>query len=964
MLTRCIWLGLWFVFSTVNCSLALDQQAIPPIIISGDDQDISLVSNHLHILKDSTKKITFEHIASGIYDSMFNDQYKGLVGLESNFWVKFNVVNNSPYDYVYFLRTSHCRLNEVKLYIKSPDNKIIEKRAGYSVPPEDRDYQHFYPVFNVTSSSHDTSTYYLQIPGTLQLKTELSFMSPKSFKKRAHWERFIFGIFFGLVIGLFVYNFLFAGSTNQPGFILYAICILLIATHALIYDGVLFAFSSYKYSFKQIDYSLYILTSFSTSAMFVFISSILRFKYFFTKIHHTLLMLVMILIILNAFYFIAAEVAWVIQDTVILIGFVLVIIYAFKLSLTNYSPAIYITAALIAILVAIGVDSVIYYYHIEGIEEMWYVYYTYYFGLSLSTILFAMAQSRFVRLIRQEKDSNQSEKIKKEQELREIQKKYTTDLELEVKQRTTELDKQNEVLYRQSQELKQIDSLKSRFFANISHELRTPLTLLTGHIQATLMEKYGRVSTPIKDQLSISKKNADQLLNLIDEILELSKLDAKASKVNAKPILPYAFIQRSLDLSQPILKDKRLSLTFDYVGNKEQLYFIDENLFGKIINNLLSNATKYTDNHGSILLHVSSQPLDERTCELCMMISDTGRGISEQDIDKIFDRYYQTSQAEFSLEGGTGIGLSLVKELVSLMNGSITVQSKLGHGSKFTLKIPLTLAETTQDQAPAPHVPSSRTLAETKTNHAQDAPIVLIVEDHLEMRNFIQECLSDQYRILTATNGLEALQVIGQEKVDLVLSDVMMPKMDGLQLLNELKSSPTYVDLSIIMLTARADQNNKLAALTNGVDDYITKPFDPEELLCRVKYVISNQRERKKWIEANQEITETVVESQFLQDVKAFIASRLDDPHLSVPEIADQMHISQSQLFKKVKGSTGLSPLQLIIELRLQEAQRLLQNKKTQTVSQAMKSAGFSKSDHFAKVFKKRFGKLPSEYLK
>ena len=362
-----------------------------------------------------------------------------------------------------------------------------------------------------------------------------------------------------------------------------------------------------------------------------------------------------------------------------------------------------------------------------------------------------------------------------------------------------------------------------------------------------------------------------------------------------------------------------------------------------------------------------SHDLSTRKAILVLRISDTGIGIPEELQPRVFERFFQVSDAH--KEVGTGIGLSLVKELAQLMGGNISVKSKPGEGSEFKVSLPVILLGAPVAEVIRPEFNDQKQQIHESSNGSQTSkPHILVVEDNADLRSFIISCLGHEYVFLEAPDGKAGLQTAIEEIPDLVISDVMMPEMDGITMTGKIKKDIRTSHIPIIMLTAKTSEDSKLSGLETGADDYLTKPFNKNELLLKVRNRIAQQqkiRDRIK-LELLKEAPKVEVQSadeQFLLKVKECIQSRLSDEQLSVESLAEEIGLSRSQLFRKIVALTGVSVNELIRSFRLQKACQLLQQN-WGPVSQVAYEVGFSNLSYFSKVFKEEFGVLPSEYEK
>ncbi len=559
-------------------------------------------------------------------------------------------------------------------------------------------------------------------------------------------------------------------------------------------------------------------------------------------------------------------------------------------------------------------------------------------------------------------------------------KERNKNLEKIIKERTIEVEKKNIILQQnkidlqnKTEELKELDKVKSKFYINISHELRTPLTLIMSPIYQILRENRS-LPQPVIDNLKVVERNGKNLKTLIDDILDLSKLESEKLQLKEQPTEVISFIKELYSNFQVLAQHLEIEYKFEcYLPSTWK--WVDQLKLGKIINNLLSNAFKYTPSGGVIILSVK---VDE---ELKIDVIDTGLGISEEELPLIFNRFYQVKQNSQSLQGGTGIGLALCKELTKMMNGSLTATSIPKKGSRFILTLPLRNAGTIENENSDIVVISDNyeksELLVTQKDKSKFS--ILIVEDNLDMQNFIVSLLKDDYDVHTANNGQKALELLKQEKVNFhtIISDIMMPEMDGITLLQNLKSQDAWRAIPVIMLTAMGKEEIKLSALRIGVDDYILKPFLNEELKARLyniikRYVsklewkdvdvsLSVDQDKPKLQELNIEITSE--EMEWLANVEAYILKELENYQFTLEDLADAFCLSKKQFGRKIKKITGLSPSHYQREILLQIAREKLENESVESIKSLSYSLGFKTQHYFSKLYEQRFGRKPSHYL-
>ncbi len=522
----------------------------------------------------------------------------------------------------------------------------------------------------------------------------------------------------------------------------------------------------------------------------------------------------------------------------------------------------------------------------------------------------------------------------------------------------------------ESEKFKEIDKMKSRFFANISHEFRTPLTLILGTAQQILNESQDK---NIRKRSRLQLKNGRRLLNLVNELLDLSRIESGRMELKVKKTDIWPLIKGVCQTFESHVVHHQISLIYE-TGLNAAYVWIDRDKIDKVLGNLLSNAVKFTPTGGEIKVSVSQND------SLEISISDTGPGIPDEHLEHIFDRFYQVENGYPQNQQGSGIGLALARELVLLHRGKISVSSEIDKGSTFTVHLPLGKDHfSEQDFAPVPSLNFKSTKQPPVDIHdkddkpvpvrhskKKDAPIILITEDHSELRAYIHEIIEDEYEILEAVDGKDGLLQAINCIPDLVISDVMMPNMDGYQFCEKLKTDERTSHIPVVLLTARSDSASKIEGLTLGADDYLTKPFEPDELKVRIKNLIDQRRKLRQRF--NKQITTPLkdiavmpADEVFLKRAADLIEMHLNNPDLSVDWLSSKMALSRSQLHRKIHALTNQTVVDFIHSIRLKHAIQMLESK-TATISEIAYQTGFGSPDYFRRCFKKRFGKSPSQY--
>jgi signal transduction histidine kinase/DNA-binding response OmpR family regulator len=541
---------------------------------------------------------------------------------------------------------------------------------------------------------------------------------------------------------------------------------------------------------------------------------------------------------------------------------------------------------------------------------------------------------------------------------------------------------QTKTIRQQAEELREMDNMKSRFFANVSHELRTPLTLMVGPIGSAL--KSNQLDNHNFTLLKLALQNGQKLMQLINEILDLSKMESGKMETHEAPSNLLPLLRRLLAQFESYALEKGVELTFEYQAASKLNIQLDVEKFEIIFNNLVSNALKFTPNDGKIKVLVRDQGNMLR-----LQVADTGPGIHPDDLPYVFNRFFQSKQPNAPTQGGTGIGLALCWEYAQLFGGHIGVESVLGEGSVFTFEFPkkevLGFARPEPASVFEPEILTQPLAALPIPKSVQAQNCILLVEDNIDLRQYIQLVLGESYEVLAAENGQEALQILEgrlektgsrRRPVHLIVSDIMMPVMDGFQLLDNIKHNPQYCHIPVIMLTARADMRDRLRALRIGVDDYLLKPFDEEELLARIESLLKNQKERfsahmggqaeERDIEPEviePRTTLTLEDQQWLAELERIVLSHINQYTLSADFIADKLALSRRQFFRRIKVLTGNTPNEYINEVRYSRARQLLEDRVFRTVKEVSYAVGMRDPLYFSQQFRERFGKQPSSYF-
>jgi signal transduction histidine kinase/CheY-like chemotaxis protein len=544
-------------------------------------------------------------------------------------------------------------------------------------------------------------------------------------------------------------------------------------------------------------------------------------------------------------------------------------------------------------------------------------------------------------------------------------------LELLVHERTAEVS-------RQAEEIRLLSEARTRFFANVSHEFRTPLTLILGPLGDALQGRFGPLSQGLSAALDTARANGRRLLRLVSELLDLSRLAAGRFELHVAEHDIAEQLRRELAVFQTQAQARQIELCSQGL-NDPLLLCYDADQMERMVSNLLSNALKFTPAGGRVSLR-----LVPTASEVGIEVEDTGPGVPVADQARVFERFYQGAAPAALDAPGTGIGLSLVRELIELHHGRAELHSAPGEGSCFMLWFKRGQAHFSSGQmlgaAPlAVDVASADGPGDAVADSGAAAaarPKLLVVDDHAELRRYLVDRLGDAYQVISVADGEDALAQINEELPDVVVSDVMMPGVDGLTLARALRRDPETAGIALILLSARAHKRDVVAGLEAGADDYLSKPFDTSELIARIEAQLQIRKRLRTQLARELDASEpqsTAVndavlvsfesaQQRFGERLRRTLEARLGDPAFGVGELAEALYLDRATLFRRIKSSHQCTPSELLREQRLQRAQGLLREQRG-SVSEIAYACGFENLSSFSQTFRKRFGLAPSALL-
>lgn len=541
------------------------------------------------------------------------------------------------------------------------------------------------------------------------------------------------------------------------------------------------------------------------------------------------------------------------------------------------------------------------------------------------------------------------------------------DLERQVEMRTEQLRLERERVAEQAQRLQQLVEARSQFFANISHEFRTPLTLLQGPLADIAAGDHGPVSDTARGLLRLAQENAARLLRLVDQLLDLSKAESGRLQLHAREVELCAFTRGICESFETGAVKAGIALRVTTPPGEVPIW-VDADHLEKVLVNLVANALKYTDAGGRVDVEIASGA--DAAGDAIISVRDTGIGIAEADLPHVFERYFRgASSTPGGARAGTGIGLAIVRQLVELHQGAIDVESRPGQGSVFTVRLPRGEGHSRAERAAAGNAGAEQAATVGAVTAAiNELPTLLIADDSADIRQYLRQSLAGRFRLIEAQDGLQALELVRAELPDLVVSDVMMPGLDGFGLCRAIKADPETEFVPVVLLTARASTDSKVAGIGHGADDYLVKPFNVRELVARITNLID---QRRRWLARQPEdavrpaapaaaTPASARTDPFMTDFRAAIEARLAEEGITPDTLAADLKVSRATLYRRVEQATGKSPMDVVWDLRLDRAAQLLAG--SGTVAEIAYGLGFTSLSHFSRRFRAKFDMSPSAW--
>ncbi|WP_245998123.1 ATP-binding protein [Aquisalibacillus elongatus] len=835
------------------------------IVLDASSERIDLYEA-MYMVKDRDGSLSIDDVTADEFDRFEHheeiEQQKGF--FESETWLRFEVLNDSNHK-DWLLEFAFPLIYELEIYKEEQGEWVHQAHTGATSPFQERDYQHRYFVFDLDVEPGERQVYYAKAVGGGDLHPPINIWDQSAFMEKTQNEIILLGIFYGIVIVMIFYNLFLYFSLRMRSYLYYVLVITFTLLGKLSINGL-----GYQYLWpEQPEWNL-ISTPFWVSLGCIFI---LLFTKAFLDVNQyiswykyvsagLIIWHLFVILFLYVSHYIALNMmvvgAFTTFSTVLIVAFICLKKGARQARFYIVGWVIFLTGVFITIL--------------ERAAIVPYNAFTEYAGqmaLSIEVVLLSLALADKINIIRKEKD----EAEKKAQESQILAMEH----------------------------LKNADVLKNEFLALTSHELRTPLFGMIGIAESLKDGVVGPVSSNMKNQLLMIIKSGNRLVRLVDDILDFSKLQHESLNVQLKPVDVKGVVDVVVAISQPLIKDKSVKLITDI---PEQLPPVkaDPNRLQQILHNLVDNAIKHTE-EGEIVLSVF-----EKEDGMVFTVKDKGRGIAEDELESIFDPFYQVHQSSSRDISGSGIGLSITKRLVELHDGEIDVQSELGVGTTFYVMIPKyqdKRVEAVNMNIRSLLVPDDPTVQKTYKDITRPRGQILVADDEAVNLQVLTNQLSlEGYEVLTATNGEEVFEIVHREELDLIILDIMMPKMSGYEICRRLREDYSLMDLPILMLTAKNQLEDKIVSFEAGANDYLVKPCDKQELLSRVRSLVRISSLNKQLTQLNVNLEHKVKErTQSLEETNQKLQK--------VNEELEDMTQSRREMLANIAHELG-SPVALI----------------------------------------------------
>lgn len=906
------------------------------------------LTQYSSIFTDSTRELSNDKILSNLNNFDFNPlssfefEEKYTRGKYA-YWLLYNITNKHNTEIE--LGIDLGVFDSIQTYIYS-DNILIQKAlSGNRVNPKSSDYKKLSTYFHANLKPGQSYLFLSRITNEIEINREINpqLINPLNHESNL-FSRFmkIYGIqsaFLAILLIVSIINFFQFLFNKEKAFLFYSLYILFVSVFfirdfyctspIILFEVSDICKNTYISPIMIVNFILYIL----------FIMTFLETKKKEPRLHKVLLffsipMAISYSVVERIIDLWDPYLAWKLYGYFKIVSLFLNLFIIFLIAKIKNPLSYFIIMGSLSLIITSIITSFMSFRQVHFVNYFDTTYIPQYIGILLELIFFSIGLGYKTRITAYERRKAASELVLKNQEIAHE---------------------------------KELKSVRSRFFTHITHEFRTPLTLIKGPIEQLEQFPEGKLSV---SNVKMIRRNANRLLNLVNQLLDLSKLETKKLQLETTEGNVYKCLRAAASSFSSHAAQRNMDYQIKIPSNEILWASFDRDKLEKIVYNLLSNAFKFTENGTTVSIYVKF--LEN---QLKIDVIDTGSGIPPNKLPYIFDRFFQVDDSFTKEKEGTGVGLALTKELIELMEGTIHVESEYKKGSVFKVDLPFEEIKNFKkedkeiiiyEEVEVEEMVLSPSKLSKPVSKKQNT--ILIIEDNSDMRSFIQQQLVEEYQIIEAHNGEDGLEKAIKKIPNLIITDLMMPKMDGITLSKHLKTDIHTSHIPVIMLTAKSGMENKIEGLETGADAYLTKPFNAKELQVQVKNLIKQrQKLRELFSKGNivnpKEVTLTSLDEQFLQKTLDLLEEQFSYPNFGIPQMREKLAMSNAQLHRKIKAITNQSPGELLRVFRLKRAAQILKQK-GENVTEVAYMVGFNNLSYFAKCFKEFHGVSPSTFNK
>lgn len=920
---------------------------------------------------------------SNVRDADFFENTSKAVNLHNtngSYWFKFSIKNTTGSAQERILSIGYAHVKKLVIYRVENDSLVEIDSTSAEQEYSKKAIPSRFPALRLSLPAVSETQYIARLQlGHIPLEYAVK-LYPVGYFYKAEQESTVFFILFaGFLLALVAYNLSIYFSLGLPQFLYYSLIAISVILTNLGYEGYLYLLSD-NLSVNLMSGILLQIGPIAGILIIQYMQYLADSNRYMPRLNRYANYLKVVLLAMFIFSFVFVDIQ-VVADPILLLILLVALVVSIRVYRVGNKAALYIAFGLMFLLLGAAGDYLVFTTQESVLDAStfgggyleWIRTYFYYISQAIAYFFLSMALAVYVRQVRDDRDIAKQASLNALEESNRLKGNYANQLESEIEKATAELREQAELL-------KQLDRQKSRFFTNISHEFRTPLTLIKGPVRGMAGGEYGQLNDKGKIATDICSRNIDRLSRLIDELLMLAEVESGASKLKVSIADINHFCRRTAALFTHTAVEKNIRFILNISSTVYPLYF-DAPKLEKVLCNLLSNALKYTPEDGEVILSVEANKREEKSTGsfIDIKVEDTGPGINENEQVQVFDRFFRASHTDESAIEGSGIGLSLVKDLVALHGGDVSVRARTDAqgktGSCFTVNLPLGKAHLHEDEIQVQHsiintenpvsLNSNNQHGRDQLNKAHDKTL-LVVEDNSDMRTFVVSLLDQDYQIIEAVHGKQALETLAEHHVDLVISDIMMPEMDGIRLLESIRSEEKWQWIPVVLLTAKAADEDRIQALRARADEYLAKPFNEEELRLKVANLLRRISTQAPAVNHSEEVQPKVLTteeqaSNFLKKARDRVLSNLAGSDFDVQALADAMHMSRSTLQRRIESEAAVTAAQFIRHIRLVQAHQFIVNKSHRTMAETAYAVGFSHPGYFSKLYKKYTAQLAQQ---